>query len=182
MPERFASKISYVNDCWIWIGSTRGAGNYGQVWHNGRSLFAHRVVYELLVGTIPDGLTLDHLCRNKLCVNPNHLEPVTIQENIARGFGVSALNSKKSKCLRGHEFNDENTYRYKGKRLCKKCMRIRAGSFGVFNKVKTHCKYGHELLGDNVYCRPDGGRECRTCKRRLRKESKMRVKAGSCHD
>lgn len=86
---RVLKKINKTNDCWIWTGAISGNG-YGQIWgdKNGKqmSLPAHRVVYGLLVGEIPDKLDIDHLCRNKTCVNPAHLEPISHQENIIRGY------------------------------------------------------------------------------------------------
>lgn len=99
------------DDCWIWTGSTRGVPAYGCI-HVGGSHYesAHRWSYKHHVGPIPDGLTIDHLCRTPLCVNPAHLEPVTVQENIARSDSPPARNGRKTHCQNGHEFTPENTY------------------------------------------------------------------------
>lgn len=89
---------------------------------SGRGLRAHRVVYEQVVGPIPDGLVLDHLCRVRCCCNPDHLEPVTHIENIMRGAGTGAANAVKTHCKNGHEFTVENTYeRPTGGRACRTC-------------------------------------------------------------
>jgi hypothetical protein len=90
------------------------------------TLLAHRVSYERYVGPIPEGAHLDHLCRNRACVNPEHLEPVSVQTNILRGVSPSAVNAAKTECLRGHPFDDENTYVCPaGKRRCRACKTAR---------------------------------------------------------
>ena len=88
--------------CWIWQG--KKDYGYGRVGMNGTHHRAHRLIYEALKGPIPEGLQLDHLCRNRSCVNPNHLEPVTGAQNCRRGIG------SKTHCKHGHEFTEENTY------------------------------------------------------------------------
>lgn len=108
------------NDCWIWTGhilvNGYGTGNGGRI---------HRVVYELLIGKIPDGLVIDHLCRVRACCNPKHLEPVTAQENVLRGEGLAAINSAKIYCDSGHSLSGSNLYiKPNGCRNCRECRRI----------------------------------------------------------
>lgn len=111
--------------CWTWQRHVQRNG-YGTAWFNGRTRLAHRVAYEVLVGPIPDGLTIDHLCRVKSCVNPAHLEPVTNRENNLRRPGSRVA----THCARGHEFGSENTRWEKGHygfptRRCIQCHRDR---------------------------------------------------------
>jgi hypothetical protein len=101
--NRFLAKVGKGGDCWTWTGVARGTGGYGGFRYDGRMQFAHRVSYELLVGPIPEGLVIDHLCRNRKCVNPEHLEPVTQTENMARGSAA------RTHCKQGHEYTPENT-------------------------------------------------------------------------
>ena len=110
--------------CWLWGGSTRGIG-YGRIRIRGVSRPVHRVMFEIERGSIPDGLTLDHLCRIPACCNPWHLEPVSLRMNILRGNGPPAINARKNCCINGHRFTDRNTYRPpSGKRQCRECNRV----------------------------------------------------------
>lgn len=120
MANKFWAKVKKQEGCWEWCGSRNQQG-YG----NFRAQKAHRVAYELLVGPIPQGMILDHLCRNHGCVNPMHLEPVSNRENVLRGVGPTALSARKTHCVNGHEFTDENTYRRKDApgRKCRICMK-----------------------------------------------------------
>lgn len=108
--------------CILWTGAKTRSG-YGKVTVNFRSYGAHRFFYESLVGKVPDGLQLDHLCRNRLCVNVKHLEAVTAKVNTLRGDGPTAVNARKEECLRGHAFTPENTYYAKNPpgRVCRAC-------------------------------------------------------------
>ncbi len=129
--ERFWSKIARTKTCWIWTGTkknSRGGPYYGVTSWTTRNAIAHRVAYELLRGPIPPGLTLDHLCRRTLCVNPDHLEPVTSAENTRRGG-----NAVKTHCPWGHPYGGNNLYihhKSNGRlaRLCLVCMQARTAS------------------------------------------------------
>lgn len=115
--------------CWMWTASVSGGGGYGQVWvgANGPGSpmrAAHIVVWELLVGPVPDGLQLDHLCRVRRCCNPSHLEPVTQAENIRRGVSPPAVNARKSVCPKGHPLSQRS-----GGRYCATCNRERVKGY-----------------------------------------------------
>ena len=107
-------EISPWSQCWLWNGGTKDG--YAQVVtkspETGRKVVrrGHRLIYEHLVGPVPDGLDLDHLCRNRECVNPAHLEPVPRGENVLRGATIAAANKAKTHCSRGHVFDESNTY------------------------------------------------------------------------
>jgi hypothetical protein len=123
--ERLMTKIEVVGDCWDWKACMHHTG-YGSVKYRGKNQPAHRVLYLLLVGPVPAGLQLDHLCRRTSCVNPMHMEPVTGRVNTMRGNSFSAVNARKTHCLRGHPFDEANTHvRPSGRRLCRKCDVIR---------------------------------------------------------
>lgn len=124
-PERrFWSRVNRSGACWNWLGA-KDPNGYGRVSWNGRVLLAHRVAYELVAGPIPEGLPLDHLCRNPSCVYPRHLEPVATRENTARGNHISATALRSNHCIRGHEYTAANTYTWRGQRQCRACMRQR---------------------------------------------------------
>lgn len=107
--------------CWLWTGTTI-KGGYGRFTSGGHKILAHRFAYELLVGPVPGGFELDHLCRVPSCANTTHVEPVSHQVNCQRGSG----SKRKVSCLRGHQFNAENTYLTPGgRRQCRTCKQRR---------------------------------------------------------
>lgn len=125
LPDSFWSKVQIKNECWVWRAGATGRG-YGAAYVNGRQYPAHRLAYSVLRGEIPSGLDLDHLCRNRRCVNPDHLEPVTRRENLLRSpITLTAQKAAQSECIRGHEFTPENTRIRKsdGTRHCRVCQR-----------------------------------------------------------
>ena len=128
LPERIADKIQRdPSGCWLWTGSLDLAG-YGQIRHGGRTRSAHRVVYALSGHELVDGLVIDHVCRNRSCVNPGHLRQVTQHENImCSPITVPAINAARTHCTQGHEFTSENTrlriYNGRTKRQCRACSR-----------------------------------------------------------
>lgn len=114
--------------CWLWTDflSDAGYGTVNRGTSGSSSILAHRAFYEMLVGPIPEGMTLDHKCRVRCCVNPQHMEPVTMKVNVLRGIGPTALNKQKTECPRGHQFTPENTWRNnRGSRVCATCERVR---------------------------------------------------------
>jgi hypothetical protein len=120
--ERFWEKVDKTEGCWLWTGAKIPDG-YGSFRLDSQTHeLAHRFAYRTTVGVVPPGLQLDHLCRNRACVNPEHLEPVTHRENGARG-NVGRRNRDKTHCKHGHEFTSENTGRCGGKRYCRVCRR-----------------------------------------------------------
>lgn len=120
---RFAQYVD-VGDCWEWTG-TREEGGYGRFSERGVLIGAHRWVWEELVGPIPEDMTIDHMCRNPPCVNPDHLRLMPLADNVLIGYGPPAQNARKTHCKRGHEFTPENTrIRSGGRRECRTCMRV----------------------------------------------------------
>lgn len=110
--------------CWEFVGA-RDPNGYGRIRHGDNARLAHRVAYEISVGPIPDGLTLDHLCRNTSCVNPAHLEPVTVGENVLRGTAPSAVAARKTHCKNGHPLSGGNLQMEGSKRRCKTCQKLK---------------------------------------------------------
>lgn len=122
LTKRIAARVDGYPDaqvCWSWLGLVDTKG-YGRIMVRYQEFKVHRVAYETWVGPIPAGLTLDHLCRNRRCVNPAHLEPVTNRENVLRGEGITAKLARKTNCLRGHPLPPPGP---DGRRRCRPCDR-----------------------------------------------------------
>ena len=155
--------------CWVWMG--RLNKGYGKVGYS--RLTAHGTAYGWMRGEVPKGLQLDHLCRNRSCVNPDHLEPVTCRENVLRGVGFAAQNKQKTHCPSGHQYNAENTkYCRRGKRYCRECSRIgkreRRAARRLLLPVRalpTHCYQGHSLEQAGGMRRKSGTIICKKCRR-----------------
>ena len=133
--------IVQENGCWEWVGCTHNG--YGITFHHGKNVRAHRYYYEREHGPIPEGLQLDHLCRNRKCVRPGHLEAVTRKENILRGIGPTAIHARKTHCPQGHPYTAENTYRDGlNRRYCVMCQPARQARRGKRRKndARTHLR------------------------------------------
>lgn len=187
-PEiRFWNKVEKTETCWIWKASDQGNG-YGQFWTGKRVMVAHKFLYELMKGPVPIGLVLDHLCRNRRCVNPDHLEIVTFKENLLRGKFADGRFRRSNFCKNGHEYTVENTWRYPLGKKCRICNKEQATKFRSRQPkkidkrtiLKTHCKNGHEytLSNTRINHRPDRNisRACRTCDRELTREKRNLTK------
>lgn len=123
LPDRFWRKVDPQPDgCWLWTGALNSRG-YSCFAVDGVSHLGHRVAYEALVGSIPEGYTIDHLCRVKRCVNPTHLDPVTLRENIRRAY----QQNRPTHCPKGHEYTDGNT-------------RVKQRSNGQINRTCRGCE------------------------------------------
>lgn len=175
----FWDRVEPTGFCWQWTGPVNNKG-YGRGSHNGASVGAHRVAYMMLVGEIPKGLTLDHLCRNTGCVNPDHLEPVTASVNSGR-----AMQHQKQQCVNGHEYTDLDTLKgaqgaYRQHVRCRQCIMVRSHKASgidcsyerfcdnIYHSKRREantetCKWGHSMEG--AYVRGDGrGLICKTCR------------------
>lgn len=125
LPERIEQKIQPepMSGCWLWTAGLIGYG-YGGIFIEGETRTAHRVIYEMLVGSVPEGLVLDHfVCDLRCCVNPEHVRPVTHHENILRGVGIASRYAGRKACKNGHLLEGSNFYIRKGQRsrVCRTC-------------------------------------------------------------
>lgn len=161
--ERFFAKVVKTDSCWLWTGS-RDVHGYGRFWPTmERQYLAHRYSYELILGPIPDGFSLDHLCRVPSCVYPAHLEPVTHAENMRRG-GQARRAARNGNRLCGHPWEE-------GTKRCAECHRVKEnvryarkrGEGFIPIRERTHCKHGHEFTPENTYLNRGKYRQCRTC-------------------
>lgn len=167
--NRFWSYVEHSDDCWIWTGAKSAAG-YGRIEWNRRQQQAHRVAYELIVGPIPEGLELDHLCRNRACVRPDHLEPVTGRINLLRGNTYTAYYAHRTHCEHGHLLTEGNVYLWRGTRYCRMC-RARTSA----NRDRSKYRVG-TVQAECVMCgtafsfvRGPGGRASNVCSDECRK-------------
>ena len=136
IEERFWEKVNKTDSCWIWTGAVNHKG-YG-FFKSPSTPVAHRYSYEITFGKIPDGYQIDHLCKVRNCVRPDHLEAVTPKENNSRS-GCWDINKNKTHCPRGHEYTDDNTYvQKKGSRVCKECARVLGRERYQKKKSLTH--------------------------------------------
>lgn len=144
--RRFSAKVAVNQEtgCWEWSAGHNQYG-YGQFYISRaeardnaviRRMMAHRYAFQMIIGAIPTGLDLDHLCRNRGCCNPLHLEPVTRQENLLRGETIPAAHAAKTHCPKGHEYNEANTYSFHGERRCAACRR-KPGGRGPYKKRRA---------------------------------------------
>ena len=149
--NRFWAKVEKTETCWLWTGARTGPGrDYGH-FRVGRKadltqrmIRAHVWAFESVNGAVPEGLELDHLCRNRRCVRPEHLEAVTHRENCLRGVSPTAVRARQLHCIHGHPFDLLNTYKTsQGYRRCRACHRI------VVAAAKQQTKFGEVVVNPN---------------------------------
>lgn len=137
--ERFWRRVEKSDSCWNWVG--HASGGYGRIRHDGTRVQAHRYAYETLVGPIPEGLQLDHLCRNRMCVNPDHLEPVTPRINYLRGVSPMAEQARQTHCRKAaHPLSGANLRVKRGRRECVACGTAAARSRRARNKDSINAR------------------------------------------
>jgi hypothetical protein len=142
LPERIRVDVypEPKTGCWIWIGCVSGSRNgqnkYGAISVGNQRKKVHRIAYEMLKGSIPEGMEIDHLCKNTLCCNPDHLEPVPHSTNCQRGQ-AGKYQLLKTHCPQGHEYTPENTYMYRNRRTCRIC---------AYEKGKRHVENNRDRV------------------------------------
>ena len=127
-----------LGQCWLWLDAPDPDG-YGKFWADGHNVPAHRFAYELLIGQCPPTLVADHLCRVRICVNPHHIEFVTVVENWLRGDGIQAVNKRKTHCKQGHPFAGDNLMlipiKNRIERRCRICHRAQVRRFRLSRQL-----------------------------------------------
>jgi hypothetical protein len=208
MIKRFTAKyaVNKATGCWEWQAAKTGGG-YGLFWLEKTFHLAHRVAYEVLIGPIPEGLTIDHICKNPGCVNPSHMEPVTQGENLRRSESWSGQNMRKTHCPQGHPYEGDNLKLTKeGFRQCRICTREKTKAWQQTQEAKdyhrdyarklyhkrrspdalpapaerTHCPQGHAYEGENLIVLKHG-RACRACARQ-RQRAYVQRQRGAQHE
>ena len=167
-PERFRSKVTISNGCWEWNASKAKAG-YGRYGRGGRiagAENAHRMALILSGIEIPKGMHVDHLCRNRGCVRPDHLEIVRPHVNTRRGRQSNVAGV----CRAGlHAWTPENIMMEGSTMRCRPCRDARESQYrpaqGTHHRDKTHCPQGHPYAGANLHITRKGSRNCRECHR-----------------
>ena len=189
LESRILSKTTKTESCWIWNGYTERNG-YGRITVNDKPYSTHRLSFLLFKGELKENLVIDHSCRNRACLNPEHLRQVTQRENCHENSRASChLNSLKTHCPKGHEYTEENTKtkttKYGVGRACKECARAYARSKYVKRQPKekierTACPQGHDYNESNTYVSLNRNgtkvKNCRACRTTANRKYKQKAK------